>query len=190
MICGIISPFTTENDCCRRGNVAMVEQYDRRFVDVAHLFREWRPRGESRAASTVFEHARAEEQPMAIAPAGPKPHESLAPDADGLTVAEQLSEHWAADLATRVAARDPETLRDLDLPAHDRAVAEALRAIGAAIPAGERHRLRGLVEALNARERNLINQVGYMGWDAGYATAVEAYTGEPPQSPRDSTSEG
>jgi gamma-glutamylcysteine synthetase len=167
----------------------MVEQYDRRFVDVAHLFREWRPRGESRATSTVFELSRADGQPTATAPAEPKPHEMVAPDADGLTVAEQFSEHWATDLATRVAARDPETLRDLDLPAHDRAVAEALRAIGAALPAGERHRLRELVDALNARESNLINQVGYMGWDAGYATAVEAYTGGPPLSPRDAIAE-
>ena len=36
----------------------MVAQYDRRFVDVAHRFREWRPCGESRVRSTIFELAR------------------------------------------------------------------------------------------------------------------------------------
>lgn len=39
----------------------------------------------------------------------------------------------------------------------------------------------------STRASNLINQVGYMGWDAGYATAVGAYTGEPLWSPRDMT---
>lgn len=163
----------------------MVEKYDRRFTEVAHLFKAWQPRGESRAPSTLFELSRAEGPQAASVPAGLKPHERLAPDVEGMTIAEQLSERWAAELATRIAARDPEALRDLDLPAHDRAVAEALRAIQAALPAGEQHRLRGLVDALNAREINLINQVGYMGWDAGYATAVEAYTDEPLQESHD-----
>jgi hypothetical protein len=149
----------------------MVEQHDRRFAEVAHLFKAWQPRGGSRGPDLLFERSRAEG-------GQPKPHERLAPDAEGLTEAEHLSERWAADLATRVAARDPETLRDLDLPVHDRAVAEALRALGAALPTSEHHRLRGLIDALNAREINLINQVGYMGWDAGYATAVGAYAGE------------
>ena len=167
----------------------MVEKYDRRFAEVAHLFREWRPRGEQRAPSPLFALSGAEDtEAAATAVAAPpelKPHEVPATAAGNETIADQLSESWAAQLATRVVARDPETLRELDLPPHDRAVAAALRAIQAALPAGEQHRIRALVEAVEERELNLINLVGYMGWDAGYATAVEAYTGALPPPLRD-----
>ena len=163
----------------------MVEKHDRRFAELAHLFKEWRPRGEQRATSPRFAMSGADEAQTATtavaSPPGPKPHEVPATESGSETVAERLSEAWAAQLATRVAARDPEALRDLDLPPHDRAVADALRAIQSALPAGEQHRLRALVEAVGGRELNLINLVGYMGWDAGYAAAVEAYTGAPPR---------
>ena len=152
---------------------------------MAHLFREWRPRGEQRAPSPRFALSGPDDAEAAAtavaAPPDLKPHEVSATAAGDETVADQLSESWAVQLATRVVARDPETLRELDLPPHDRAVAAALRAIQAALPAGEQHRIRALVEAVEERELNLINLVGYMGWDAGYATAVEAYTGAPPQ---------
>lgn len=163
----------------------MVEKYDRRFAEVAHLFKEWQPRGEQHAPSFLFAMSGADNAEIAAtavtAPPELKPHEVPATAAGDETVADQLSESWAAQLATRGVARDPETLRELDLPPHDRAVAAALRAIQAALPAGEQHRIRALVEAVEERELNLINLVGYMGWDAGYATAVEAYTGAPPQ---------
>lgn len=163
----------------------MVEKYDRRFAEVAHLFKEWQPRGEQRVPSPLFAMSGADDAEAAAtavaAPPDLKPHEVPATAAGDETVADQLSESWAAQLATRVVARDPETLRELDLPPHDGAVAAALRAIQAALPPGEQHRIRALVEAIDERELNLINLVGYMGWDAGYATAVEAYTGAPPQ---------
>ena len=183
-------PFDDGNGSARtagrvRGVATVVEKYDRRFAEVAHLFKEWRPRGEQRAPSPLFAMSGADDAEVAAtavaAPPDLKPHEVPATAAGDETVADQLSESWAAQLATRVVARDPETLRDLDLPPHDRAVAAALRAIQAALPAGEQHRIRALVEAVEERELNLINLVGYMGWDAGYATAVEAYTGAPPQ---------
>lgn len=171
----------------------MVEKYDRRFAEVAHLFKEWRPRGEQRAPSPIFALSGADDAEgaatAAAAPPDLKPHEVSATAAGNETVAEQLAGSWAAQLATRVVARDPEALRDLDLPPHDRAVAAALRAIQAALPAGEQHRIRALVEAVEERELNLINLVGYMGWDAGYATAVEAYTGAPPKSAREAAEE-
>jgi hypothetical protein len=170
----------------------VVEKYDRRFAEVAHLFKEWRPRGEQRTPSPLFalsDAGDAEAAATAVAaPSDLKPHEIPAASGDE-TIADQLSESWAAQLATRVVARDPETLRDLDLPPHDRAVATALRAIQAALPASEQHRIRALVEAVEERELNLINLVGYMGWDAGYATAVEAYTGAPPQPSRGTVDE-
>ncbi|HEY8601354.1 MAG TPA: hypothetical protein VIL85_23205 [Thermomicrobiales bacterium] len=163
----------------------MVEKYDRRFAEVAHLFKEWRPRGEQRAPSPLFTMSGADDAEVAAravaSPPDLKPHEIPATAAGDETIADQLSESWAAQLATRVVARDPETLRELDLPPHDRAVAAALRALQAALPPEEQHRIRALVEAIDQRELNLINLVGYMGWDAGYATAVEAYTGAPPQ---------
>ena len=157
----------------------MVEQHDRRFAEVEHLFRAWRPRTGDRAASARFTMSSADGTPTA--PSGALPHQRPAPDGSDETVAEQLSGGWAASLATRVAARDPETLRELDLPPHDRAVAAALHAIGAALPAGEQHRLRALVEAVHEREMNVINMVGYMGWEAGYGAAIEAVTGSAPR---------
>ncbi len=149
----------------------MGQDQDRRFSDVAQRFQEWRSdlAGQQRPCQMMVQD---DSQRVA---ASPMPHQLPATGSGAGTVADQLADDWATTLATRVVARDPETLADLDLPAHDRTIAAALKTLQQVIPAGEQHHLRTLLDLLQARDLNLITMVGYQGWEAGYNAAVDAF---------------
>jgi hypothetical protein len=118
------------------------------------------------------------EQTTQATQAEPKPHEVWASVGE-YTGHNEMASGWAASLVARLVARDPQLQQDLDLDAHDRILGELVCALLGHIAPIERHRLTHLVEAVQEREKSTVNLVAAMGWEAGYAAAVEAYTGAP-----------